>query len=92
MTSRGQERADLLLVERGLFLLSASRRRRTIHGVRRQDPAVRSVLHSRVQDPVGVHQVEGNPDSKAITVKWDNPANLEKIKATLKEINYPAAD
>ena len=40
----------------------------------------------------GVSKVEGDPTAKEITVEWDAPASLEKIKSTLKEINYPAAD
>jgi copper chaperone len=40
----------------------------------------------------GVSKVEGNPIKKEITVEWDAPATLDKIKSTLKEINYPAAD
>jgi len=39
----------------------------------------------------GVSRVEGDPTKKEITVDWEAPATLEKIKATLKEINYPAA-
>ena len=39
-----------------------------------------------------VIKVEGDPASKSITLEWDVPATLEKIKDTLKEINYPAAD
>ena len=38
----------------------------------------------------GVSQVEGDPKTKEITVSWDAPATLDKIKATLKEINFPA--
>lgn len=38
----------------------------------------------------GVSKVEGDPGKKEITVQWDAPASLEKIKSTLKEINYPA--
>jgi copper chaperone CopZ len=40
----------------------------------------------------GVSRVEGDPGAKKITVEWDAPATLEAIKATLREINYPAAD
>lgn len=40
----------------------------------------------------GVSKVEGDPQKKEVTVNWDAPASLEKIKATLKEINYPAAE
>ena len=39
----------------------------------------------------GVKTVEGSPDDKQVTVEWESPATLEKIKETLKEINYPAA-
>jgi copper chaperone CopZ len=38
----------------------------------------------------GVTVVEGDPDGKSVTVQWEPPATLEKIKETLKEINYPA--
>jgi len=40
----------------------------------------------------GVKKVEGDPTAKEINVEWDPPATLEKIKSTLEEINYPAAD
>ena len=39
----------------------------------------------------GVQKVEGDPDKKEISVDWDTPATVEKIKATLEEIDYPAA-
>lgn len=40
----------------------------------------------------GVSKVEGDINRKEISVEWDAPATLQKIKATLKEINYPAAE
>ena len=39
----------------------------------------------------GVKTVEGSPEDKQVTVQWESPATLDKIKETLKEINYPAA-
>jgi copper chaperone len=39
----------------------------------------------------GVLKVEGDVQKKEITVEWNQPATLEEIKSTLKEINYPAA-
>ena len=39
----------------------------------------------------GVHAVDGDPAAKTVTVEWDAPATLDRIKETLKEINYPAA-
>ena len=38
----------------------------------------------------GIKSVEGDPSEKSITVEWDSPINEEKIRETLKEINYPA--
>ena len=40
----------------------------------------------------GVSKVEGDVDTKKITVEWDAPATLERLKSTLNEINYPAAE
>ena len=38
----------------------------------------------------GVSGVDGDPGRKTVTVSWETPATLEKIKAVLEEINYPA--
>ncbi len=38
----------------------------------------------------GVSSIEGDPNSKEVTVEYDAPATLEKLKSTLKDINYPA--
>jgi copper chaperone CopZ len=40
----------------------------------------------------GVTKVEGDPVNKRVTLEWDAPATLDKIKETLKEINYPVAE
>ena len=39
----------------------------------------------------GVVKVEGDPSLKQILVEWNSPATEEKIRALLKEINYPAS-
>lgn len=39
----------------------------------------------------GVKRVEGDPGDKTVTVEWEAPVTEDKIRATLKEINYPAA-
>ena len=49
-------------------------------------------IKNELGDIKGVSKVEGNPNKKEITVEWDAPATLNEIKATLNEINYPAAD
>jgi len=40
----------------------------------------------------GIVNVEGDAETKEITVEWDSPATMERIKTALKEINYPAAE
>ena len=49
-------------------------------------------IKNELGDIKGVSKVEGNPNKKEITVEWDAPATLDKIKSALKEISYPAAD
>jgi copper chaperone CopZ len=39
----------------------------------------------------GVKMVAGNPEAKSIEVEWEAPITVDKIKETLKDINYPAA-
>lgn len=38
----------------------------------------------------GVKSVEGDAGNREVTVQWEAPATREKIRETLKEINYPA--
>ena len=38
----------------------------------------------------GIKSVEGDENTKMVTVKWGNPATWGKITDTLKEIGYPA--
>ncbi len=40
----------------------------------------------------GVKEVKGDAGAKEVSVEWDPPADLERIKAALQEINYPAAE
>jgi copper chaperone len=40
----------------------------------------------------GIVAVDGNPAEKQITVEWNAPLTLDKIKGILKDINYPATD
>jgi copper chaperone len=49
-------------------------------------------IQRELGDMEGVVKVEGDVEKKEITVKWEAPANLDKIKSTLKDINYPAAE
>ena len=38
----------------------------------------------------GVKNVEGDPDTKSITVEWESHTSANAIKEKLQEINYPA--
>jgi copper chaperone len=38
----------------------------------------------------GVTSVEGDVETKEITVEWSPPATVERIRSTLEEIGYPA--
>ena len=38
----------------------------------------------------GIHSVEGDPQAKTISIEWDTPTTIDKIRELLKEINYPA--
>lgn len=47
-------------------------------------------IKNELSELEGVTSVEGNPEAKTMTVEWDSPASLDRIKAQLTEINYPA--
>ena len=48
-------------------------------------------IKNQLSELEGVISVEGDAENKSIRVEWDNPATLEKIRDTLKQINYPAS-
>jgi len=48
-------------------------------------------IKNELNEMEGVKSVQGSIESKTVDIEWDAPATLEKIKSTLKEINYPAA-
>jgi copper ion binding protein len=47
-------------------------------------------IEREISEISGVSEVKGDAASKKLTVSWDAPASLEKIKDTLEEIHYPA--
>ena len=49
-------------------------------------------IQNELKELEGVRSVEGDVSNKTVTVNWEAPASREKILATLKEINYPAAE
>lgn len=48
-------------------------------------------IKTELEELAGVTAVSGDPAAKTVTVEFDAPATLEKIRDTLTEINYPAA-
>ena len=49
-------------------------------------------IKRELMDVKGVVSVEGDSDSKKITVGWNKPATWEAIAALLQEIGYPPSD
>jgi copper chaperone CopZ len=49
-------------------------------------------IQKELSEIEGVSRVEGDPTTREITVEWGGSATPEKIRAALKEINYPATD
>ena len=47
-------------------------------------------IQNELSELAGVSTVNGDPGTKTVTIEWDSPATVDKIKDTLKEINYPA--
>jgi copper chaperone CopZ len=50
-----------------------------------------STIQRELQDFDGVAKVNGDPQTKTITVEWQTPASKSKIEARLTEIGYPAS-
>ena len=46
-------------------------------------------IETEVSEIAGVKSVEGDQNSKKVTIIFDNPANEIQIKELLKEIDYP---
>jgi copper chaperone CopZ len=47
-------------------------------------------IKNELSELKGVKKVDGDPQSKSITVQCEAPATLEKILDALKQNNYPA--
>jgi copper chaperone CopZ len=48
-------------------------------------------IKNELSELEGVNMVDGNPENKTVTVEWEAPTTLDRIKDILKEINYPVA-
>lgn len=47
-------------------------------------------IENELKELSGVQKVESDIMAKTVTVQYQAPLTVEKILATLKEINYPA--
>ncbi len=47
-------------------------------------------IRNALKEVEGINLMDGDVDSKKITVEYEDPASDEKIREKLKEINYPA--
>lgn len=46
-------------------------------------------IKNELGDIEGVKSVDGNSATKNVTIRWQSPANREKIIQTLKDTGYP---
>ena len=49
-------------------------------------------IQMELSDLEGVSRVEASESEKKVLVEFSQPATAEKIKALLREINYPVAE
>ncbi len=49
-------------------------------------------IQTELVDLEGVKKVVASAQTKQVTVSFEQPADTDKIKALLTEINYPAVD
>ncbi|MBC7869773.1 MAG: cation transporter [Chitinophagaceae bacterium] len=48
-------------------------------------------IQNEVSEISGVTRVDGDVDSKMVTIEWDTPASWEQISEKLTEIEYAPA-
>ena len=49
-----------------------------------------AAIENELSGMEGVTSVKADAGAQTVTVQWDTPASIERIRATLTEINYPA--
>jgi copper chaperone CopZ len=49
-------------------------------------------IKNEVSELNGVLEVQGDPNTKKVTITFEAPASTDKIEALLTEINYPVAN
>lgn len=51
-----------------------------------------NTIKSEVTELDGVVAVEGNPDTKLITISWNAPAKWDSIRQKMQEIDYAPSE
>ncbi|HQV70888.1 MAG TPA: heavy metal-associated domain-containing protein [Thermoflexales bacterium] len=46
-------------------------------------------IKNEIEEMKGVAKVDGDKDTKLVTINWDAPADWKAIEAKLTEIDYP---
>ena len=49
-------------------------------------------IENELKEIDGIGDIKSDVAGKTVTVQWQAPVTMEKILATLREINYPAAE
>ncbi|MBI9047986.1 MAG: heavy-metal-associated domain-containing protein [Anaerolineaceae bacterium] len=49
-------------------------------------------IQTELSDLEGVKDVKASADTKQVVIQFDAPVDLQTIKGTLADINYPAVD
>ena len=49
-------------------------------------------IKMELSDLEGISNVDADVETRLVTIEFDEPATEEKIKNSLKEINYPAVE
>jgi copper chaperone len=49
-----------------------------------------TAIQNELSELPGVSMIEGNIEAKTVTALWDEPASLDQILSTLRDINYPS--
>lgn len=50
-----------------------------------------AAIQRELQELKGVARVDGDPQSKSVTVEWQTPTTASQIKAKLTEMGYPTS-
>ncbi len=51
-----------------------------------------NAIKGEVSDIDGVQSVQGDVDTKMVTIQWDSPADWETIRKAMTEIEYAPQD